>query len=112
MFKIIDFKNESLGTELGAEIKGIYNSIESNLHYAILLKNIVVEGKKYNDVYTQVFQDNENYLIYVYNYCFKITPSDIVETSKILDTTEQGTYILKLEINGQGNKILKLVKEI
>ena len=112
MYKIIDFKNTNLGTELGAELKGIYESIESNLNYAILLKNIVVEEKKYTDVYTTIYQVNDYYLIFAYNFMFKITNDNIITTSKILGEETQGTYTLKLQIDETGNKILKLIKDV
>lgn len=75
-YKIVNFKGENITTENGAEISGIYESLENNYHKPILISGIVVDGTEYNDTFVEVTVSGTDYAFSAYGKTFTVTNAD------------------------------------
>lgn len=89
----------------------IYEDVEANLYKPVLLTDIIIDGNKRNDVFTQVLLDNTTFIFdNIYGYDVHITESDDIEFIKKKDDSEE---LINSLIDGSITEIssnVKLVK--
>lgn len=82
-YQIIDLKNRNLTTTTTANIKGIYNSIESNYRKPILLSGIVIDSVEKADTFVTLVHNGSRYTTTIYGVTLTIADSDNVTITAV-----------------------------
>lgn len=78
-YQIISLKGENLKVGVNTTIKGLHDKIEGSYCKPLLLSDIVIDGKEYNDLYVSYVASNGVFSIKgVYGYTITISDADAV----------------------------------